>query len=112
MRKQQRMDEMIGEVSWIQEENKKLSQKIEATTQLHLNIASNNNVLRAQLAELTDRLSSLNSVLQIASEASGLVVEILDSFCPCICWYVPELKWWWREFFMVSFDAFSFGFIS
>lgn len=85
MRKQQRMDEMIGEVSWIQEENKKLSQKIEATTQLHLNIASNNNVLRAQLAELTDRLSSLNSVLQIASEASGLVVEILDSFCPCIC---------------------------
>lgn len=79
MRKQQRMDELIGEVSWIQEENKKLSQKIEAATQLHLNIASNNNVVRAQLAELTDRLRSLNYVLQIASEASGLVVEIPDS---------------------------------
>lgn len=76
MRKQQRMDELIGEVGQMQEENKKLSQMIDATTQLHLKVASNNDVLRAQVAELTDRLRSLNSVLQIASEVSGLVVDI------------------------------------
>ncbi|KAH6799762.1 hypothetical protein C2S51_036246 [Perilla frutescens var. frutescens] len=76
MRKQQRMDELIGEVAQMQEENKKLSQMIDATTQLHVSVASSNDVLRAQVAELTDRLRSLNSVLQIASEVSGLVVDI------------------------------------
>ncbi|KAG6425403.1 hypothetical protein SASPL_115836 [Salvia splendens] len=78
MKKQQRLDELLEEEGRIKEENKKLSQMIDATTQLHLNAASNNNVLRAQIAELTDRLRSLNSVLQIASEVSGLMIDIPD----------------------------------
>ncbi|KAI3460755.1 hypothetical protein Pfo_017418 [Paulownia fortunei] len=78
MRKQQHFDELTVQVSQMQEENKKLSQMIDGATQLYLNFASENNVLRAQLAELTDRLRSLNSVLQIASEVSGLVFDIPD----------------------------------
>nr|CAA74022.1 bZIP DNA-binding protein [Antirrhinum majus] len=78
MRKQQRLDELIAQESQMQEDNKKLRDTINGATQLYLNFASDNNVLRAQLAELTDRLHSLNSVLQIASEVSGLVLDIPD----------------------------------
>ncbi|KAK4441831.1 bZIP transcription factor 53 [Sesamum alatum] len=78
MRKQQHLDELSGQVSQMQEENKKLREKIDGASQLYLNFASENNVLRAQVAELTDRLRSLNSVLQIASEVSGLVFDIQD----------------------------------
>ncbi|XP_022876371.1 bZIP transcription factor 53-like [Olea europaea var. sylvestris] len=78
MRKQQHLDEMVGQASRLQNENNLLSQKINNTTQLYLGIASENNVLRAQLGELTDRLISLNSVLEIVSDVSGLAVDIPD----------------------------------
>ncbi|XP_022890525.1 bZIP transcription factor 53-like [Olea europaea var. sylvestris] len=78
MRKQQHLDEMVGQVSQLQTENSLLSQKINNTTELYLGVASENNVLRAQLAELTDRLRSLNSVLEIVSDVSGLVLDIPD----------------------------------
>ncbi|EYU46806.1 hypothetical protein ABFS83_04G007400 [Erythranthe nasuta] len=78
MRKQQHLDEMIAQETQIQEENKKLRQMIDSASQLYINFASDNNVLRAQVTELTDRLRSLNSVLQIASEVSGLAFDIPD----------------------------------
>lgn len=78
MRKQQHLDELIGQEQQLQDENKKLREMIDGASQLYLNFASENNVLRAQMAELTDRLRSLNSVLQIASEVSGLAFDIPD----------------------------------
>ncbi|PIN15602.1 hypothetical protein CDL12_11746 [Handroanthus impetiginosus] len=78
MRKQQHLDELIVQVNQIQEENKKVRHMIDGATQRYLNFASENNVLRAQVAELTDRLRSLNSLLQIASEVSGLAFDIPD----------------------------------
>ncbi|PIM98830.1 hypothetical protein CDL12_28689 [Handroanthus impetiginosus] len=78
MRKQQHLDELIAQEKQLQDENKKLRQMIDGSSQLYINFASENNVLRAQVAELTDRLRSLNSVLQIASEVSGLAFDIPD----------------------------------
>lgn len=78
MRKQQHLDELIGQEQQLQDENKKIREMIDGASQLYLNFASENNVLRAQVAELTDRLRSLNSVLQIASEVSGLAFDIPD----------------------------------
>lgn len=78
VRKQQHLDELIGQEQKLVDENKKLREMIDGASQLYLNFASDNNVLRAQLAELTDRLRSLNSVLQIASEVSGLAFDIPD----------------------------------
>lgn len=92
MKKQQRMDELIGEVSQIKEENKRLNEMIDATSYLYLSIASDNNVLRAQVAELTERLRSLNSVLEIASEVSGLVLDIPEIPDPLLePWQLPCL---------------------
>ncbi|KAL2507598.1 basic region/leucine zipper motif 53 [Forsythia ovata] len=78
MKKQQHLDELISQTSQVQEENKKLRQMIDGASHLYLNFASENNVLRAQVTELTDRLQSLNSVLQIASEVSGMSFDIPD----------------------------------
>ncbi|KAL3649136.1 hypothetical protein CASFOL_005539 [Castilleja foliolosa] len=77
-RKRQRVDELMAQVSQIEEENKKLRQMIDGASQLYLNFASDNNVLRAQVVELTDRLRSLNSVIQIASEVSGVAFDVPD----------------------------------
>ncbi|CAK9152905.1 unnamed protein product [Ilex paraguariensis] len=76
VRKQQRLDELISQVSQLQNENNLITQNINNATQMYLGAASDNNVLRAQLSELTDRLRSLNSVLQIAEEVSGLALDI------------------------------------
>lgn len=78
MRKQQHLDELIGQEQQLQDENKKLREMIDGASQHYLKFATENNVLRAQMAELTDRLRSLNSVLQIASEVSGLAFDIPD----------------------------------
>ncbi|KAL2485734.1 basic region/leucine zipper motif 53 [Abeliophyllum distichum] len=78
MKKQQHLDELISQTSQLQEENKKLRQMIDAASHLYLNFASENNVLRAQVTELTDRPQSLNSVLQIASGVSGMSFDIPD----------------------------------
>ncbi|KAL8527222.1 hypothetical protein ACS0TY_005195 [Phlomoides rotata] len=76
MRKQQHLDELVAQENKIKQENKKLREMIDGASELYLNFASENNVLRAQVSELTDRLRSLNSVLQIASEVSGLALDI------------------------------------
>ncbi|XP_073158443.1 bZIP transcription factor 53-like [Henckelia pumila] len=78
MKKQQHLDELLAQERQMKEENKKLSQMIDDASQLYLNFASGNNVLRAQVSELTDRLRSLNSVIHIASEVSGLAFDIQD----------------------------------
>lgn len=75
-KKQHRLDELLGEISRLQNENNTIMKKIDGATQMFVGSASQNNVLRAQLTELTDRLHSLNSVLHIAQEVSGLAMDI------------------------------------
>lgn len=76
MRKQQHMDDLINQASKTQNENNLITQKIDSFTQMYVAVESDNNVLRAQISELADRLQSLNSVLHIAEEVSGLVMDI------------------------------------
>ncbi|KAL8191978.1 hypothetical protein R6Q57_028099 [Mikania cordata] len=75
-KKQQRLDELLCEISRLQNDNNTIMKKIDEATQVFVNSESQNNVLRAQLTELTDRLHSLNSVLHIAQEVSGLTMDI------------------------------------
>lgn len=76
MKKQQHVDEMISQVSQLKNQNKLIMQKINEATDMFVGVTSDNNILRAQLSELTDRLYSLNSVLHIAEEVSGLAMDI------------------------------------
>ncbi|KAF2304779.1 hypothetical protein GH714_037940 [Hevea brasiliensis] len=68
MRKQKQMGDLVNEASLLQNENDRLRQNINDNTQRYVEIESANSVLRAQAMELTERLLSLNSVLQIAEE--------------------------------------------
>ncbi|KAB1210130.1 Ocs element-binding factor 1 [Morella rubra] len=76
VRKQKQLEDLTNEVSRLQMGNSQLVQSINAKEQAYVAFESANNVLRAQTMELTDRLRSLNSVLQIIEEVSGFAVDI------------------------------------
>ncbi|XP_015868637.3 bZIP transcription factor 53 [Ziziphus jujuba] len=76
MRKQKQLEDLTSEVSQLEIANNQLRQSINAKEQTFIHVESANNVLRAQAMELTDRLRSLNSVLQIVEDVSGLMVDI------------------------------------
>jgi seryl-tRNA synthetase len=76
IRKQQHVESLISQVTQLQNENKFIEEKINNVADVYIGLAIENNVMRAQLSELTDRLRSLNSVLQIAEEVVGYAVDI------------------------------------
>lgn len=76
MRKQQQLENLVNQTSQLQKQNAEIMHQINAITQLYLKHESENNVLRAQIMELTDTLRSLNSILELAEEVSGLAVDI------------------------------------
>ncbi|KAL1811572.1 hypothetical protein ACET3Z_021637 [Daucus carota] len=63
MRKQQHLDELSGQVSQLTRENEEILTKTKITTQHYMNLESENLVLRAQMDELSQRLDSLNEIL-------------------------------------------------
>ncbi|GMP87484.1 hypothetical protein CsSME_00039835 [Camellia sinensis var. sinensis] len=76
MKKQQHLDGLISQVTQLQNGNKLIEQKVNKVDNMYIKLVSQNNVLRAQLVELTDRLCSLNSVLRVAEEVSGFAIDI------------------------------------
>ncbi|KAF2325084.1 hypothetical protein GH714_022681 [Hevea brasiliensis] len=75
MRKQKQMEDLVNELTLLQNENGRLRQNINDNTQRYVEMESANSVLRARAMELTERLRSLNSVLQIVEEVSGVFGE-------------------------------------
>lgn len=76
MKKRKLMEDLGNEVSLLQKENSRLSKEINASTQRYIEMESANNLLRAEVMGLTERLRSLNSVLHIVEEVNGYAVEI------------------------------------
>ena len=72
-------EDLMDEVTQLQLSNRDLVQKINTKEQNYGVIESANNILRAEHAELTDRLRSLNSVLQMIEEMSGFSVDTLEN---------------------------------
>ena len=68
-------EDLTDEVTRLQLSNRDLMQKINAKEQNYGVIESANNILRVEHAELTDRLRSLNSVLQMIEEMSAFSVD-------------------------------------
>lgn len=76
MRKQQRLEELTSETTQLQNQNSICRDKIDSVERNYRAIDAENNVLRAQLAELTERLNSLNSLAQCCSDTTGFPVDI------------------------------------
>lgn len=69
-RKQQHLDDLTAQVSQIKSQNGQILASINATTQLYLNVDAENSVLRAQLDELSNRLQSLNDIINCLTSPS------------------------------------------
>ncbi|TMW89091.1 hypothetical protein EJD97_017671 [Solanum chilense] len=76
MKKQQRLEELSSETTQLQNQNSICREKIDSVERNYRSIDAENNVLRAQLAELTERLNSLNSLTQFWADTTGFPVDI------------------------------------
>ncbi|PON99576.1 Basic-leucine zipper transcription factor [Trema orientale] len=63
MRKQKHLDDLVSQVGHLKEDNSRIMTSINITNQLYVNMEAENSVLRAQMAELTNRLQSLNEII-------------------------------------------------
>lgn len=91
MRKQQHLDELIGQVAQLQGDNARVATQIDAYAQQFARLDSDNAVLQAQVMELTERLHSLNSVLHLVEEFSGVAMDIPEIPDPLLKpWQLPR----------------------
>ncbi|KAG8478227.1 hypothetical protein CXB51_028163 [Gossypium anomalum] len=72
MRKQKHLDDLMGQVSQLAHENNQILANINITTQIYLNIEDENTVLRAQMAELSARLQSVNEINDFINSNNGV----------------------------------------
>ncbi|XP_049389097.1 bZIP transcription factor 53-like [Solanum stenotomum] len=85
MKKQKLLQDLTGEVNRLQSANKNIVSKIDETTERYAICAAQNNVLRAQAMELTDRLRYLNDVIDSTGLAAGVadpLLKPLQNPCP------------------------------
>lgn len=63
MKKQKHLNELMAQVEQLKEQNNQIVTNITMVTQVYLNVEAENSVLRAQMAELSHRLQSLNEII-------------------------------------------------
>ncbi|GAV56863.1 bZIP_1 domain-containing protein [Cephalotus follicularis] len=78
MKKQKYMDDLMAQVTQLKKDNNQILTSINLTTHHYSNIASENSILRAQMMELSQRLESLNDILNIINTSNNGVYEIND----------------------------------
>ena len=76
MRKQKQLGDLINEVTVLKNDNAKITEQVDVATRKYVEMESRNDVLRAQASELTERLRSLNSVLEMVEEISSQALDI------------------------------------
>ena len=67
LRKQKHLDDLTAQVIELKAQNTKILSAINATTQLYLDMEAENSVFRAQFGELSNRLQSLNDIVNCLS---------------------------------------------
>ncbi|KAL6963833.1 hypothetical protein U1Q18_034838 [Sarracenia purpurea var. burkii] len=71
MRKQKHLDDLTAEVARLREENHRIIASIGVATRQYLNFDGENSVLRAQAAELSRRLESMNEIIAFVNAANS-----------------------------------------
>ncbi|XP_061356108.1 bZIP transcription factor 11-like [Gastrolobium bilobum] len=75
MKKQQHLDGLIAIADQLKNDNNQINNSIGITTQLYLNVEAENEILRTQMAELSNRLQSLNEIIGYINSSSYLFDE-------------------------------------
>lgn len=68
MRKQQHLDDLTAQVTQLRKENNQILTSINLTNQHYVNVEAENLVLKAQMAELSQRLDSLTEILNFIND--------------------------------------------
>ncbi|KAL3843435.1 hypothetical protein ACJIZ3_000838 [Penstemon smallii] len=66
-RKQKHLDDLMAQVAQLRKENQQILNGLNVTSQHYVSVEADNAILRAQAAELTHRLHSLNEIVSILS---------------------------------------------
>ncbi|KAG5245568.1 ocs element-binding factor [Salix suchowensis] len=64
MKKQKHLDDLMGQLGQLRKGNSEILTRMDFISQLYMNIEAENSVLRAQKAELSHRLDSLNEIIE------------------------------------------------
>lgn len=72
MRKQKHLDDLMAQVAQLRKENSQIHTTTSLTTQQLLTVEAENSVLRAQMMELSQRLESLNDILNYMNTNHGI----------------------------------------
>ncbi|KQJ86328.1 ocs element-binding factor 1 [Brachypodium distachyon] len=81
LRKQQHLDELVQEVARLKAENARVLGRANDIAGQYVRVEQENTVLRARAAELGDRLRSVNQVLRVVEDFSGVAMDIQEE-CP------------------------------
>ncbi|XP_028802999.1 bZIP transcription factor 44-like [Neltuma alba] len=80
VRKQKHMDDMAAQLVELRKENSELVASINMAMQMYQNVEAENSVLRAQIAELTQTLRSLNHIIDLVSTRTRSTSEASLNF--------------------------------
>ncbi|OIT23906.1 PREDICTED: bZIP transcription factor 11-like [Nicotiana attenuata] len=73
MKKQKHLSDLMVQVNQLKDQNDKIVTNINMLTQVYLNVEAENSVLRAQMAELSHRLQSLNEIINCLNSAATII---------------------------------------
>ncbi|XP_004504309.2 bZIP transcription factor 44-like [Cicer arietinum] len=83
MKKQQHMEDLNNQIEYLKKENNQISRNVGVTTQMYLNVEGENAILRVQMAELSNRLQSLNDIINYIESSNSLFQETDQLFNDC-----------------------------
>ncbi|MCD7457757.1 hypothetical protein HAX54_036059 [Datura stramonium] len=75
MKKQTHLNELTAQVNQLKDQNNQIVTNINMVTRIYLNVEAENSVLRAQMAELSHRLQSLNEIINCINSANSTIDE-------------------------------------
>ncbi|XP_038902907.1 bZIP transcription factor 11-like [Benincasa hispida] len=75
MRKQKHLDDLMTMVSQLRKDNQQIVANLAVTTQHYATVEAENSILKAQAAELSHRLQSLNEIVAFLNPSSDGVFE-------------------------------------
>ena len=78
MRKQKHLDDLMAQLNQLKTENEHIMTTMSVTSQHFLNIESENSVLAAQVAELSNRLQSLNEIITFMDARNANLGSVQD----------------------------------
>ncbi|KAL0351828.1 UNVERIFIED_CONTAM: bZIP transcription factor 44 [Sesamum calycinum] len=83
LRKQKHLDDLMAQVAQLKKENGQILSSINVTTQHYVNVEAENSVLRAQMMELTQRLQSLNEILNYINSSTATATAAVGAEAAC-----------------------------